>query len=252
MRNSYKTLAFSCLLILCASCLKQTESITPIAKVQTLAELQREAMMMTALTAGNSELSENAKSTLEQTKDAPDLFYLNIKYNIKDMDVYETADIPNSFEQLSNAFLKTMVKLFLRIKGPQRVEIDPIELDLPDLNLDFDVVKSIKIKRVYFQYNKEFDQSVNNKASFAFVSGLDLSRVGRNKSLLLNYKKVNNRCNYKCIDFTIADGNVFDLIKNNSQSIILKPALTIGSLPKITELRIDGQIDLQIGLKLPF
>lgn len=208
--------------------------------------------MTTALSAGNSELSQNAKATLEQTKDQPELFYLNLKYNIKDMDVYETADIPNSFEKISNGFLKLLAKLFLRIKGPQQVDIDPIELDLPDLNLDFDVVKSIKIRRVYFEYNKEFDQSVNNKASFSFVSGLNLNRVGRNKSLLLSYKKENNKCNYKCIDFSIADGDVFDLIKNNSQSMILKPTLTIGSLPKITELRLDGQIELQIGLKLPF
>jgi hypothetical protein len=50
----------------------------------------------------------------------------------------------------------------------------------------------------------------------------------------------------------VDDGDVFTLIKNNSESIILKPYLTIGKIPSITELRIDGQVELQIGLKLPF
>ena len=252
MQNSFFHLALLIVLILSSSCLKQSESITPIAPAQTLAELQREAMMMTALSAGNSELSENAKATLEQHKATPDLFFLNIRYNIKDLDVYETADIPNSFEQLSNKFLKALVKIFLRIKGPQEVSVDPVELDLPDLNLDFDVVKSIRVRRVFLEYNKEFDQSVGNKASFSFLSTININRVGKNKALLLSYKKADNNCNYKCIDFRVADGDIFDLIKNNSQSIILKPTLSIGSIPKVTDLKIDGQIDLQIGLKLPF
>ena len=140
----------------------------------------------------------------------------------------------------------------MRIKGAQTINIDPIELDLPDLNFDFDVVKSLQVRRVYLEYNKEFDQSVNNKASFSFISGLNINRVGKDKSLLFSYKKADNNCNYKCIDFTIANGNVYDLIKNNSNSIILKPTLSIGALPKVTGLVVDGQIELQIGLKLPF
>jgi hypothetical protein len=253
MQNSLlKTISLLCAVILLTSCLKQSESIDPIARVQTLAQLQREAMMSTALTAGNGILTDAAQTSLDESNKDPEVFFLNLKYNIKELDVYETADIPNSFEKLSHSFLKTFIKLFLRIKGPQRVDIDPVELALPDFNLDFDVVKSIKVKRVYLEYNKEFDESVNNKASFAFVSGLDINRVGKDKSMLFSYKKTNNNCKYKCLDFTIANGDVFALLKNNSTSIILKPTLTIGALPKVTELILDGQIELQIGLKLPF
>lgn len=238
-------------MMILTSCFKQSESITPIAPIQTLAQLQREAMMSTALSAGNSELSEAAKATIEQSSD-PDIFYLNLKYNIKDMDLYETVDIPNSFEKLSNIFLISLAKIFLKIKGSQSVYIDPVELELPNLNLDFDVVKSISLKKVYLEYNKDFDASVNNKASFAFIGAINMNRVGKNKSLLIGYKKTLSNCNYKCLDFTIADGNIFELLKNNSESIILKPSLSIVSIPKITKLRLDGQIELQIGLKLPF
>jgi len=250
MQNSFKILTLLSFVLL-TSCLKQTESITPLAPVQTMAQIQREAMMSTALTAGNSQTSEASKVTIQESTDSS-LFYLNLKYNIKDMDVFETADIPNSFEKLSNSFLKALAKLFLRIKGSQTIEIDPIELDLPNMNLDFDIVKSIRVKRIFLEYNKDYDQSTGGKANFSFVGSLNVNRVGKNKSRLFSYAKKGNNCNYKCLDFTMDDGNVFDLLKNNSDSIIVKPSLSIVSLPKVTELRLDGQVELQIGLKLPF
>jgi hypothetical protein len=248
----FKIISLICVVLVLSSCLKQSESITPIVGVQTLAQLQREAMMSTALSAGNGELSKTTQTAIQESAQDPDIFFLNLKYNITELDVYETADIPNSFEKLSNSFLKTFVKLFLRIKGSQSIDIDPIELELPNFALDFDVVKSIKVKRVYLEYNKNFDESVNNKASFSFVNSLGINRVGKDKSQLFSYKKANNNCNYKCLDFTITNGDVFTLLKNNSSSIILQPALSIGALPQVTELIVDGQIDLQIGLKLPF
>jgi hypothetical protein len=239
-------------MVISTACLKQSESITPIAPTLTLAQLQREAMMMSAMSAGNSQLSDKSKASVEQSPTDPNLFYLNLKYNITNFDVYDSTDIPNSFEKLSNSFIRALAKIFLRIKGSQTIEIDPIELDLPDLNLDFEIVKSIQLKKVYIEYNKDLQETVNNKASFSFINSFKLNRVGKNKSLLISYQKENNLCNFTCLSFDVADGDVFTLIKNNSESIILKPYLTIGKIPSITELRIDGQVELQIGLKLPF
>lgn len=251
MQNPLQIIILFFAVITLSSCLKQSESIEAIAPAQTLAQLQREAMMSTALTAGNAGVSDTTVTDVQTSTD-PEIFYLNLKYNIKGLDVYEAADVPNSFERLSNAFLRTLAKIVLRIKGPQTVEMDPMELELPDMNLDFDIVKSVQVKRVYLEYNKDFDASVNNKASFAFITSLNLNRVGKNKDLLFSYKSSNNQCKYKCIDFKIDNGNVYDLLANNNQSIILKPTLKIGSIPKVTELIIDGQVELQIGLKLPF
>lgn len=251
MQNSIIKIATFISILFLASCLKQSESIEPIAHVQTLAQMQREAMLATALSAGNSSLSEKTKATIEHNND-PEIFYLNLKYNIEEIDLYESADIPNSFEKLSNRFLRTLAKIFLKIKGSQTIEVDPVELALPDLNLDFEVVRSIRVKRVFLEYNKEFDESTGNKASFSFLGNLNLNRVGKDKSLLISYKKASNSCNFKCLDFKIDNGNVFDLLKNNSESIILKPTLSVVSIPKVTTLKLDGQIELQIGLKLPF
>ncbi|MBY0412568.1 MAG: hypothetical protein K2Q18_00310 [Bdellovibrionales bacterium] len=253
MQNSLiKILLLVCFIFLFTSCLRQSESITPLVPTQTLAQLQREAMMSAALNASNGSFSDNAQTSMTENLEDPSVFFLNLKYNIKELDVYETANVPNSFEKLSHSFLITFVKLFLRIKGSQTINLDPVKIDLPYMNLDFDVVKSIKIKRVFLEYNKDFDASVSLASSFSFINSFDVSRVGNDKSLLFSYKKNQNNCLYKCLDFIINNGDIFEILKANSESINIKPKLVIGSLPKVSDLILDGQIELQIGLRLPF
>ncbi|MGZ3809371.1 MAG: hypothetical protein ACXVCE_14905, partial [Bacteriovorax sp.] len=232
------------------SCLKQTESITPIAPVRTLAELQKESMMNAALlAAGNNELSEATKANVEQSQGEPGIFYLNMKYNINNLDVYETAHIPNSFEQIGNSFLKAMAKIFLKLTGGKTVNIGTVEVPVPDLNLDFDVIKSIKVKKIFLEYNKDLMAKADNKADFSFIKTLNIATVSGEK--LFNYSKTANNCAQKCLDFNVVNGDIFDLIKD-VPSVKVNPTLTITSLPKVTELKLDGEIDLQIGLKLPF
>lgn len=252
MKNSCKIIFLTSLVMFFTSCLKQTESITPIAPVRTLAELQRDSMMQTALmAAGNNELSKNARTTLEESNSDPSIFYLNLKYNIVNMDVYETANVPNSFEKIGNSFLKAFARIFLKLTGERTIELGTVDLDIPDLNLDFQIVKSLKIKRIFIEYNQEFNQSVNNQANFSFVSSLDISRVSGANPLLFSYRKTKNNCDQKCLDFSIVDGNILDLVKD-STTISLNPKLAISTIPKVSELKIDGQIEMQIGLKLPF
>lgn len=252
MKKSFNFILLTSLVIFSVSCLKQTESITPIAPVRTLAELQRDTMMQTALTAaGNNELSKDATTTLEESSSDPSIFYLNLKYNIVKMDVYETAKVPNSFEKIGNSFLKAFARIFLKLTGERTVEIGTVDLDIPNMNLDFQIVKSLKIKRIFIEYNKEFNQSVKNQANFSFISSLDISRVSGANPLLFSYKKTKNNCKQTCLDFTIIDGDILDLVKD-SPTISLNPKLAISTIPKVSELKIDGQIEMQIGLKLPF
>lgn len=241
---------------LMTSCIKQTESITPLAKTLTLAELQREALMNTAAMAGNSELSNAARASLEMSPD-PTVFYLNIKYNMKNIDVFEAANMPNTFEQIGHSFLQTLARFVLSIGGPQQVDINDIELSIPDLNLDRDVIKSIKIKRIFLQYNQDLDLNSDFAANFSFIDSLELTRevtvpqFGKVHTLFLSYRKVRNFCMYKCIQFDILEDDVIDILKPNT-NVLLKPSLSIASLPAVNELKLDGQIELQIGLKLPF
>lgn len=239
-----------------SSCLKQTESITPFAETKTLSELQKESMMEIANRAGNSELSSAAMSTLQASTD-PSIFYLNIKYNIENIDVFQVLDMPNAFEQIGHTLLMRLAKLVLAIGGPRQINIDSFNLVIPNLNLDHNIVKSIQVKRVFLQYNKELDEATDYAASFSFIDSLELARVinvpniGKIESLLLSYRKIRNRCLYKCIQFEIQNDNVLDLLQPNS-TMKLQPTLTVSGLPTITDIRLDGVIELQIGLKLPF
>jgi hypothetical protein len=238
------------------SCLKKSESITPLAETKTLAELQKESLMAIATQAGNSELSTAAKSTLEASSD-PTIFYLNLKYNLTDIDVFQIVNMPNSFEQIGHSFLLSVVKLVLAIGGPQDINMNSFELAVPHLNLDLNIVKSIKIKKVFLQYNSSIDVSSDYSANFEFLNTLELARVvdtnnlGQVDSLLLSYRSIHNRCLFKCVQFDIINDNILDLL-SPSRPIKLRPSLSIKSIPDITNIRLDGSIELQIGLKLPF
>jgi len=240
-----------------SSCLKQQESITPIAPAMTIAEIQREALMKTAEEAGHAELSADAKATLEMSTD-PHIFYLNVKYKINNIDVFQAANMPNSFEQLGHSFLQTMAKVVLAVSGPRQIDINDIDLTIPaSLDLDRSVVKSIQIKRIFLTYNKDLDHNSDYAANFSFIDSLELSRevtipkLGKANTLFLSYRKARNFCMYKCIQFDILEDNVIDLLKPNT-NIKLKPNLSIASLPAINELALDGEIQLRIGLLLPF
>jgi hypothetical protein len=253
-----KTLVLICAAALLTSCLKQKESIDPIAEPKTLAELQQEALMNTANMAGTSELSSDAQATLAMSASDPSIFYLNIKYNMEDIDVFAAANMPNAFEQIGNSFLKTLAKFVLAVMGPRQIDINDIALTIPpSLDLDRSIVKSIKIKRIFLTYNKDVDIASDYLANFSFVDTLELSRqvtvpnLGDMSTLFLSYRKSRNFCMYKCLQFDILEDNLIDLLKPNT-NIKLKPSLTIGALPDVSDLKLDGQVELQIGLKLPF
>ncbi len=251
MQNIFYVLILTLTMVMASACLKQSESITPLAPVRTLAQLQREAMMHQALkAAGNTELSAAAMATLEANNNDPSLFYLNIKYNITDLNLNENADIENSYEILSNSLLRALARLFLAMTGPRDIDLDDFEVNMPDLNLDMSIVKSIKVKRVYFAYNKAFDRSTGNKASFSFINSLSLSKSEALKETF-TYSKSQNNCQFKCIEFKIID-NDFTKLAATNKNLFLRPRLSITTIPKITDMRLDGQIDLQIGLLLPF
>lgn len=231
---------------LSVSCLKQSESIDPIAPVKTLAEIQRESMMTTALeAAGNSTPSKDASINVEKGPTDAGIFYLNMKYRIKDLDVFDSTHLPNGFESLSNSFIKALANIFLKVSGGHTVDIGTVEIPMTDLSLDFSVIKSIRIKTLRMQFGQSMDQA----ADFSFIKSLDVNKATGEK--ILSYKKSSNQCDFKCIEFIVQDGNVLDLIKDTNV-LKIDPVMSISRLPDFTTLKLDGDVDLQIGLKLPF
>jgi hypothetical protein len=165
--------------------------------------------------------------------------------------------MPNAFEQIGHTFLARLAKIILTVSGPRVINVNAFDLTIPDLNLDRNIVKSIKVKKVFLQYNKELDEATDYAASFSFIDSLELARVmnigkiGQVESLLLSYRKIHNQCLFKCMLFEIQNDNILDLLEPNSK-LKLQPTLSIASLPAVTDIKLDGVIELQIGLKLPF
>ncbi len=244
------------IIFLCCSCIRQSESISPLVKTQSLADLQREALINTAAQAGNAELSTAAQSSLEYSPD-PSLYYLNIRYNVKDLDVFETAGIPNSFEQIGHSFLTGIAKWLLSISGPKDINIDPIDFNIPELSINFNMVKSIQVKSIVFQYSQSVELQNDYNANFSFIDSLDFAReinvprLGQVDSLYFSYIKSQNKCLNKCLNFNIINGDILDLVKQKSP-VRFKPLLRIVSFPSVTDLKLDGTIELRIGIKLPF
>jgi hypothetical protein len=243
-------------IVISTSCLKQTEKITPLARPMTLAELQRASMEKTAIEASNGHFSNASSASLQLTTD-PSIFYLNVKYKIKNLDIFAASGVPNSFEQVGHTVLGGMAKFFLSLSKSKQIDITPIKIDIPDLNLDTMLVKSIRIKNITLQYNAETDQNNDYAGDFSFINSLDFARtitlpkVGKIDELYFSYQKSKNKCLYKCISFDILKGDITEFLLSG-KAVTFKPILNINGFPKVTDLVLDGSIELQIGLKAPF
>lgn len=242
------------LLLLLISC-KIQETITPLAEPITLAELQREQLMKEFEVQGKSSALNSTLTNIEFGEEG--VYYLKVRYNIDEVDVFETANIPNQFEALANSFMGTLARIVLGIKGSQQVDLDEYQLDLSDLQFDADIVRSVRIDRIFLKYADSVETDSDFLADFSFIENLELARpvtlpgVGIGEQLLFSYRARNNRCYYKCLEFEVHQDNLLKLIDQN-QSLTLIPLLAIRNLPKVTDLKIQGQVDLHIGIKLPF
>jgi hypothetical protein len=235
-------------IVISTSCLKQTEKITPLARPMTLAELQRASMEKTAIEASNGHFSNASSASLQLTTD-PSIFYLNVKYKIKNLDIFAASGVPNSFEQVGHTVLGGLAKFFLSLSKSKQIDITPIKIDIP--------VKSIRIKNITLQYNAETDQNNDYAGDFSFINSLDfaqtitLPKVGKVDELYFSYQKSKNKCLYKCISFDILKGDITEFLLSG-KAVTFKPILNINGFPKVTDLVLDGSIELQIGLKAPF
>lgn len=248
-----KVFFFSILFLLFSAC-QVEEKITPLAEPVTLAELQREQILRELEDQGQGPLDDSTLTSIEFGED--DVFYLKVKYNIEDIDIFQEAEIPNQFEELADSFLGMMTRIVLGVSGPQDVDLDEFVLTLPDLEIDREIVRSIRIHRIFLQYADDVDAGSDFAADFSFINSLDVARpvdvpgIGRVDDILFSYRKKRNRCLYKCMVFEVHEGNLLKLIEGKKE-IRVKPLLSVAHLPEVTDLKIKGQVELQIGLKLP-
>ena len=241
------------LLFLSISC-QVEEKITPLAEPITLAELQIEQLMKELENQGQGPMDDSTLTSIEFGDD--DVYYLKVKYNIEDIDIFQEAEMPNQFEELADSFLGLMTRIVLGVSGPQDVDLGEFVLTIPDLDIDKEIVKSVRIHRIFLQYADDVDSGSDFAADFSFINSLDIARpvnipgIGRVDDLLFSYRKKQNRCLYKCMVFEVHEGNLLKLIEGKTE-LRVKPLLSVAHLPQVTDLKIKGQVELQIGLKLP-
>jgi hypothetical protein len=244
------------MILLLTSCLEQTEEITPIAAPKTLSEIQREKYERILTEAGGGNMTGSTVESIQHSND-PSLYFLNIRYRLRDIDIFEMAEEPNTFEEIGNSFLGAFAKIILSSSSALDVDFDDIILEIPAFDIDREMIHSIKIKKIYFQYAKGVDEASDYLANFGFINTLEVSRKveipsqGSVDALMVSYRKKDNHCFNKCIDFKIFTENLLDIFKPG-EKINFKPKLSIEGIPEITDLRIDGHIELQIAIRLPF
>lgn len=252
-----KNLILSVLLCTIAcSCLKQEESIDPFVAPKSLSEIQRKLFSSVASDAFGENMNKHRpKYSLDESK--PDVFFLKVEYNFSNIDINAAAGGEGNFEFLANKFVVFFAKAFFKMGGDYQVELDEIELEIPALDIDRDLVSAIYLDGARIQYSNRSRHYLGKDANFKFIKNFEITapfQIPGSPSpldlLLFGYTDTKNQCDYQCVEFDIYTYNILDLI-GESTILTLKPDLTVQSLPA-EKMEFSGSIDIVIELKMPF
>lgn len=247
-----------CFLLL-TSCLKQEESIQPLAEPVSLSESQR--IMFQRIT----EESLGAQFTFDNPDyymfaDDPDHFYLAVNYKFKDFslqELMEGTDSEGTLDILGSSFVRFFAKIFFGLGGKYNLDLDPVSLEIPFTNIDYDVVKEISMREAYFEYSERVKKLYGSKANFQWIKNLEISTPWTIPGatdpldvLIFSYDDFDNECFYRCLDMKIFTFDIIPFIDNRTH-IDLNPDLTVQNLPP-DELEFTGHIRFLIKIKLPF
>lgn len=248
-----------CLIISLSSCLKQSESIEPFAETISLSESQTIMFNRVVRESMGAEVVFDQPDYYYYQND-PDHFYLKVNYSFKDLNLDDLDDSMNSNEImdiLGNSFVQFFAKIFFKMGGTYDVDLGAIDLDIPFVNIDYDVVKEISVTEVYFEYSQDVQFEYGNEANFFWINELSIYHPwtipGASQPmdvLLFDYTDDTNYCFYRCVDMKIYTFDIIPFIDNKT-SLKLNPELTIQDLPPM-ELEFTGHVEFLIKLKLPF
>lgn len=246
-------------LLLFTSCLKQEESIDPIAQPVSISESQR--LMFQRIT----QESLGSQFTFDSPDyylfdDDPEHFYLKVDYKFKDFsleELLEGTDSEGTLDILGSSFVRFFGKIFFGLGGQYQLDLDSFDLDIPFTNIDYDVVKEISMRSAYIEYSESVKKRYGSEANFQWIKNLEISTPflipGASTPLdvlIFSYDDFENECFYRCVDMKIFTFDIIPFIDQKTQ-IGLKPNLTVQALPP-DEMEFTGHITFLIKLKLPF
>lgn len=140
------------------------------------------------------------------------------------------------------------------------VELDDLPIPLPDI--DYDLVREVKITRIYFAIDKTFLE----EGSFKFIENIGLFIPGAENEKLVDREELKNGAvqiaeynskdrsyacqSKKCLDFKIYDVNLVEVMQGR-KTLRVKPFMSIDKVPK-KKFKFSGFIEVEVKLFLPF
>lgn len=157
--------------------------------------------------------------------------------------------------QLSNS----IGNLVLSTQTTNDVDLDDLPIDLPDI--DFDLVREIKIKKIFFT----IDNTYLDVGSFKFIENIGIFIPNDNNKIedrdglkngavqIAEYDSKDRSYNCqtkKCMDFKIYDVNLVEVMQGK-RVLRIKPFMSIDKVPK-KKFKFSGYIEIEMKLFLPF
>lgn len=244
------------LMLALSSCFKQQESIEPFVEPKSLSEIQRRMFAQVASSAMGENMNKHRpKYSFDESK--PDVFFIKVSYNFSNIDINSLGEGEGNFEFLANKFALFFAKAFFSMGGNYDVDLEEIELEIPELDIDRELITGIYLDNANIKYSNRTRHYLGKDANFSFIKSFEITAPfeidGHNQSLdilLFSYDAQKNNCDYQCVNFDIYTYNLLDMIGENT-ILKLKPSLTVQSLPA-NVMEFSGSIDIVIELKMPF
>lgn len=172
--------------------------------------------------------------------------------------------IGNLLNGLFNSLTNGLGNLILSMQKNRDVEIDPIVFEIPQDEIDFDLVRQMQLTGIKFEVDEPV---ISRDSNFQFIDKIqvfvprenekDLSRIEleeRGDTLLAEYNVKDKdfvcQTEKKCMRFKLKKVNLIDLLKDRER-IFIKTYIVVRKVPK-KEFKIKGAIDVEVKLKLPF
>lgn len=149
--------------------------------------------------------------------------------------------------------------LVLSTQSSRDVELGDLPIELPDI--DFDLVREVKIKKIFF----EIDSPFMDEGSFKFIENIGIF-IPNEDSKVLNREELKNgavqlaeydvkdrsyNCqSKKCMEFKIYDVNLVEVMQGR-KVLRVKPFMSIDKVPK-KKFKFSGYIEIEMKLFLPF
>lgn len=203
-----------------------------------------------------------ARTVSEQQGRSDGLSVYTAKYNFNS-DVASPTDVRLPIPLVGLVFREitnSIGNMVLNIQTTRDVDLDQFEFEIPEL--DYDLVREIKIKKIYFKVDPEYA----DESSFKFIESIDVFTYSddtkgmtkeeleeRNAIRIADYRMSDRSYNCqskRCMEIKAYDINLVSVMRNHTK-LYFRPYMGIKKVPKKT-FKFSGYIEFELKVHLPF